>query len=393
MLCIFQRLNSLLFTTDLDVLILALNLLLRPSQQYSAQPSVSHALNISTPRLLSLAKRFNNLREYGITLVELITPKGQDKVDGLPNDTREVNFSYYPPSGSSARKEEKPAAQPEPSTFETPRKPTVSFAAPTPSSTAVNIHIDQETLQSKSPAQLLQDTLATHNLSDQDKFELMSRIRSAVSLGVGSHHLTERDKLVTVRLLATAIFGHTHNESQAQSSLLLYEPDLVSHIAELLQLDQGIPVLVQTAAAAALDALARYRNKTQEVLTAVNAGVNHGILMALYKRTIAEVADPNSTLPHSFVDALLSFVTYLSSHQTGGTMLVGAGLIPLLIQTLEVRLPHRLPVMSKTLQLLDNILYNFANAFQLFCNAHGVDILVDRIQVCHSNDEMVTHSD
>jgi hypothetical protein len=41
-------LSSLLFASDLDVLILALHLLLRPSHHYY---SVSHALNILTPRL------------------------------------------------------------------------------------------------------------------------------------------------------------------------------------------------------------------------------------------------------------------------------------------------------------------------------------------------------
>jgi E3 ubiquitin-protein ligase HUWE1 len=85
---------------------------------------------------------------------------------------------------------------------------------------------------------------------------------------------------------------------------------------------------VQTAAIAALDALARYKSKVQEVLTAVNAGVNHGILLALVRNMVVEVADPDSKLPHSFIEALLSFITYLASHASGGNMVVSAGIIP-----------------------------------------------------------------
>ena len=63
-------------------------------------------------------------------------------------------------------------------------------------------------------------------------------------------------------------------------------------------------------------------------------------------------------------------------------MVVGAGLVPILIQVIENRLPNRLYVLSKAMQLLDNVLYGYTNAFQLFCNVHGVEAVVDRIEVC-----------
>ncbi|KAJ7770214.1 hypothetical protein DFH07DRAFT_269298 [Mycena maculata] len=369
----YDRLNSLLFTPDLDVLILALNLLLRPSQQYSAQPSVSHALNISTPRLQSLAKRWPHLREYGVSLVDLASPQGSASVDALPAEAREVHFSFYRTDASgrndSDNKMDTDAELPQSS----PRK-----ALPNAASSAVSIHIDSAALQSKPDVDILADIIDKYSVPETEKFELMCRTRAAIVLKAGNE--ASREKLVVVRLLAIAIFGHTHPETQATSSLFLYEPDLINHIAELLQIDKAVPVSVQTAAIAALDALAHYRNRIQEVLTAVNAGVNHGILMALIRKTVVDVANPDSTLPHSFAEALLSFVTFIASHASGGNMVVGAGLIPLLIQVIENRLPHRLPLVSKTMQLVDNVLYSFTNAFQLFCTSRGVDVLVDRIE-------------
>ncbi|KAI0708195.1 hypothetical protein C8T65DRAFT_740208 [Cerioporus squamosus] len=385
----YDRLNSLMFSSDLDVLILALNLLLRPAQQYSSQPSVSHALNISTSRLTSLAKRWPNLRDYDINLVDLATEKGRAQVEALPTEAREVNFVFYRQASSGATGKEKEKEKEKTtegdvfdSVAQTPRKPPSSAAAPSAnastSSGAVTIHIDSKTIESKPAMDILADTIEAYNVPDSEKFELLMRIRGAQVLT--NTFAGDREKLVVVRLLSTAIFGHTHSDTQAQSSLFLYEPDLITHIAELLQLDRGVDIQVQTAAVAALDAMSRYRSKIQDVLTAVNAGVNHGILMALLRKTVSEVAQPTSTLPQAFVEALFSFITFLATHASGGNMIVGAGLIPVLIQAIENRLPNRLYLVSKTMQLLDNVLYGYTNAFTLFCNARGVEILVDRIE-------------
>ncbi|TCD71204.1 hypothetical protein EIP91_011682 [Steccherinum ochraceum] len=379
----YDRLQSLMLTSDLDILILALNLLLRPAQQYSAQPAVSHALNISTPRLVSLAKRWPNLREYDLNLIDLVGDKGKAQVEALPNDAREVFFTYYNKSAAPAVPKDKAA---EGDVFDAPtaqQTPSRKTGAANPSTSAapsgsVTVHIDGPTLQSKSAMQILADAVEKYSVPEEEKFELLSRIRYAQALA--PDHDTDREKLVAVRLLTTAIFGHTHPESQAQSSLFIHEPDLIFHIAELLQLDQGVDVQVQSAAIAALDSLGRYKGKIQEVLTAVNAGVNHGILMALLRKTVLQVADPECTLPQAHVEALLSFVTYIATHASGGNMVVGAGLVPLLIQVIENRLPNRLYVLSKAMQLLDNVLYGYTNAFQLFCNVHGIEALVDRIQ-------------
>ncbi|KAF8658329.1 hypothetical protein AX16_002096 [Volvariella volvacea WC 439] len=373
----YDRLNSLLYTADLDVLILALNLLLRPSQQYSAQPSVTHALSISTPRLQSLAKRWPQSREHGVGLVDLVTEKGGSEVEALPGEARQVNFTFYRTETESKVGAEKKVDVDAPDTvLSTPRKQ--STTTQTGVAGAVNIHIDEHTVASQSVMQVLANTMEAYAVPESEKFELLCRIRAAKVLSQASQ--SDREKLVIVRLLAVAIFGHTHQEHQAASSIFLFEPDLISHIAELLQVDKGIPVAVQTVALAALDALARYRSRLQEVLAAVNAGVNHGLLMGLFRKTIADIANPSSTLPHAFVEALLQFVTFIASHPSGGNMIVGAGLIPLLIQVIENKLPGRLQLVSKAMQLVDNVLYSFSNAFNLFCNSRGVETLVERIE-------------
>ena len=372
---LLQRINSLLSVDDLDILVLALKLMLRPAQQYSAQPSVTQALSIPTGRLLSLSKRWPHLREYGVDLVDLTTPAGNAEVDQLPSEAREVNFSFYRTDQSAKEtKEAAPAAE-----LSSEASPSKAPATSTSTAGAIMVHIDETTLQSKPMMQVFAETVHTHSVPETEKFELLSRIRAAYALAKGNKD--DRENLVTARLLSIAVYGHTHPENQAGSSLFLFEPDMIPHMAELLHVDKGISVHVQTAAIAALDALARYRGKIQEVLTAVNAGVNHGVLMALLRKTVGDIANPSSTTPQTFVEALLTFVTFIASHASGGNMVVGAGLIPLLIQLLENRLPHRLHVLSKAMQLVDNVLYSFTNAFNLFCTSRGVETLVERISV------------
>jgi len=394
--------------------------------------------------LRSLSKRWPNLREHGVGLVELVSAKGCKDVDALPDEAREVHYSFYRTDGGSKEKERekmddvedvfsataststrRPPAVPVPQSTTT-TTPTATATAPATSTTtgAVTIHIDQHTLTSKSPMFVLADTVEAYSVPDDEKFELLCRIRAAAVLSnkdkdkdkEDKEKLAIREKLVVVRLLAIAIFGHTHSEAQAMGSLFLYEPDLIAHVAELLQIDHasaacasaenggnsagagngGVSVTVQTAAIAALDALARYRGKIQEVLTALNAGVNHGVLMSLLRKTITDISSPppsRSTSPSSllsttsfsppntFVEALLSFVTFIASHAAGGNMVVSAGLVPLLVQVIGNKVQGRLGVVSKAMQLVDNVLYSFGNAFAVFCAGGGVGVLVGRIEV------------
>lgn len=369
--------NALLSTSDLDVLILSLNLLLRPSQQYAG--GLASTLSISASRLQSLARKWPYLRENGIGLVDLTSSQGPENLEGIPAEARTVGFSFYRPDSTNAGEEPKS----DDVFANTPQKHSPSGATASRSN-AVNVDIDESILLAKPAMDVLADAIQEYSIPEVETFELLCRIRAAAALAAGKR--ADREKLVVVRLLAIAIYGHTHSgvshlESHAASILFMYEPDLISHIAELLQVDRGIPIVVQTAAISALDALAHYKSKVQEVLTAVNAGVNHGLLMALVRYMVTEVANPESAIPQPFIEALLSFVTYIASHSSGGNMLVGAGLLPVLIQIMENKSASRLTVVSKTMQLVDNILYSFANAFSLFVSSRGVDVLVERIEV------------
>ncbi|EJD02952.1 uncharacterized protein FOMMEDRAFT_107991 [Fomitiporia mediterranea MF3/22] len=367
----YDRLNSLLFSSDLDVLVATLLLLLRPSQQYSSQPALSHSLHISTSRLESLAKTSPMLREHAIEMIDLVSTKGGKRLRDLPQEASEVNFTFYSRDASSS---EKPKESEDSGIFESSSRPQPAAQSSAPHT----VHLGPLAQSSRSAIEIFADAVKSHQVPDSERYELLCRVRFAQALGAGREEI--RQKLVIARLLAIAVYAHTHSETQAQSSLFLYDTDLVNRIAELLQQDHEVPVMVQMAALSALDALARYRQRVSEVLGAVNAGVNHGILMSLFRKTVADISNIESTLPNLFVDALVSFITFIASHAGGGNLVVGAGLVPILIQIIGITHEQRLPIVSKSMQLVDNVLYGVMNAFTLFCNSRGVEVLTERIK-------------
>ncbi|CAE6444639.1 unnamed protein product [Rhizoctonia solani] len=424
----YDRLNALLATCDLDVLVAVLQLLLRPSQQYSSQPPTPHSLNISAPRLQALAMRWPSLREAGIELHELLdkptqpmsvvakakapetgirfgfgtsssgfatptqvatgasTPRAGPP-SSVPN-SGDVTFQFYRKTVSATQPQE---SKPETSNAEqTPTRPSASRSTSNPFSPSKDtatttgnqtgmtvVRLTDLQNSPKSDMQIVAEAVQKYDIPDEEVFELLCRVRIARILGLNQE--SAREKLACARLLAIAIFAHTQSESLAQQQLFLYEPDLTQHLAELIHHDRNVPISVQVAAVNALDGIARYRHRSTEVLTAVNANVSHGILMGSLRKAIEEIAKPNSPMPNDFPEALLGFITYLASQSAGGTQLVGAGLVPQLILLVENRLPERMTVVSKAMPLIDNLLYGFPTAFQLFVNAHGVEAMVERI--------------
>ena len=195
--------NNLLSTSDLDVLILALNLLLRPSQQYSAQPAVSHALSISTTRLQSLARRWPHLGEHGIGLVNLAGNKGMEDLEDIPPEAREVNFNFYRTDTSSNVEPEKVLDESPEVPAASPRKLSSMMPASTQMSTAIHIRLEEQTVLAKPVMNVLADTIQSYSVPESETFELLCRIRSASSLSAGNR--ADREKLVVAHLLAIPI--------------------------------------------------------------------------------------------------------------------------------------------------------------------------------------------
>ncbi|KAI8081696.1 uncharacterized protein BX664DRAFT_376387, partial [Halteromyces radiatus] len=172
--------------------------------------------------------------------------------------------------------------------------------------------------------------------------------------------------------------AHTASESTAQNKIFVYEPHLVSHLAEAINPEKSVCYDVQTYALYALDAIARHRNKLNEILHAFNASANHGTLLYIL-RHLNNHTEPDG-LPNEFLESLFTLLAYLLQTQPGGQMLMTAGVIPTLLNIVDNQESIHLKNVTKVVGLLDTIVNNISTSFSAFCNANGLDILLARIK-------------
>lgn len=426
----FEHLNDILYTHDLDVLEAALRLVLRAAQQHSSHHP-RHEFQISKERLTTLAMIWTP-RDHGLSLVDIAQ---SEKLN--PSELSHVRFQFFKRSGSTAsaqpvasastlsttdsshaarnsphqqqqhnhhnpststptrlrNRDSRPAMLPALSTGALPATPTrtgdrgdnnatQASSAAVPAGRReglVTVDLGRITPDHGDAADLLAKAIETYEVPQEERFELFQRIR----LALGLQDARDRSQLLVCRLLAIACYGLVIGESIASTQLFLYEPDLIQRIAALVDPVQSIDMAVQSSAFYALDSLGRYRNRVSVVLNSVNASVNHGIILSVMRNLIDDLrkAEPAST--EHFVDSVLSFVAFIATSSSASHTIVGAGLVPLLVELVDIRSPDRYMVqrtISRALGLIDSLTYAVPQAFDLFCNARGLDVLVDRIK-------------
>lgn len=197
------------------------------------------------------------------------------------------------------------------------------------------------------------------------------------------------------------------------SNLFLLDPDLIDHIAGLLQGNAAISDGIQAAALLAIDACAHLRARMPEVLTAVAAHVSHGPLMSIF-RHIADNMDTGQHVRYfvcidadfpvspELVDAGFSLIAYIASSPSHVTMLTSAGVLPILLKVLGTKADRKDSVRSirmmrccmltrqyvpRALGLIDSILYSNTQALPQFTNVDGVNTLVTSVNVCFMMNE------
>lgn len=78
---------------------------------------------------------------------------------------------------------------------------------------------------------------------------------------------------------------------------------------------------------------------------------------------------------------MLSFIACLLQTQHGGQMLISAGIIPVLVHIVGNHQISQLKGIAKVVGLLDTIVNSFNNSFTAFCNAGGLDTLLEKIKL------------
>ncbi|KAL2205417.1 hypothetical protein CC79DRAFT_1042055 [Sarocladium strictum] len=225
------------------------------------------------------------------------------------------------------------------------------------------------------------------------RYEAFHRLRVAKAL---TSSREQRQRLLATRLLAITNLAYIHPEASFIEKVLRHDIDetrryqLVYQLAELIHPPSesagNIPLWLQTIGLGLIEAVAGFQAKSGDVLSALNANVNHGVLLYVIRKAVAGMKED---APEQHGDAvtetdawrtkLFSLTLFLAMMTRVGSDLVHAGLMEVLVEMLRLRSKVAQRHHSMVLAFLDSLIWTYQSAFTCFFNAEGLDAISDLI--------------
>ena len=346
--------TALLGIMETDILISVLKFLIKPAQRIVSQRAVKASLTPCQPLLEVLAHAWSS---------------GEDVVRLLDlNPELTIKFQFYRSSSSTVTtpsiKDMKPPLN---------KKQKLENEVPASGLVVVTLDPQQETLEKQ--LDHVSELVHVYNVPDSHRLELLHKVRVANALVDGKG----RTDMLAVRFLSLAVLSNILSEEQAQSKIFLFEPELISQLAQIVGSEKVIPPEVAFSSLICLDSLAHYRTKLSETLSAINAGANHGLLMQHLRKILASFESDESVYSLEYIEVFFTFLSFVSNTQSGGTLLNSAGLVPALAAAIGSKSKSNMKHVAKCATMLDNTIYGFPTTLNAFTNCDGVDITVKRI--------------
>ncbi|CCF39962.1 hypothetical protein CH063_10653, partial [Colletotrichum higginsianum] len=211
------------------------------------------------------------------------------------------------------------------------------------------------------------------------KYDVLNRLRVAKALLGGAE---SRQQALAVRLLAITNLAYIHPESTFLEKVLRHDNDetrryqLAYQLAELIHPPADgsiqVPLWLQSIVLALLEVISNYAARYQDVLSALNANVNHGILLYVIRKAVAgmKTDEPDRGIHTTEVDQwrtnLFSLTTHLAMSTRIGAEMVTAGLMDILVEILKIRSDVAQRNQSMILAFIDGLIWSYQNAFQTF---------------------------
>ena len=248
-----------------------------------------------------------------------------------------------------------------------------------------SIEIRQTAVQSTSIYELLK--LCPADMPKASRYEFLNRLRIAKAI-LGSPE--DRQLALAVRLLAITNLAYIHPEPTFVEKVLKQDNDeprryqLVYQLAELVHPSTDgtpdTPLKLQAIALAALESITVMPTKYPEVVAALNANVNHGVLLYVIRKAVASMKDDSTEADDGKVTdldhwraSLFALTLQMAMASRIGQEMSSAGLLEIMVETLSIRSKTATRNYSMVLAFLDTIIYGFNGAFTMFSNAGGLD--------------------
>ena len=235
--------------------------------------------------------------------------------------------------------------------------------------------------------------LLRENVSDlpqELQYGLLTKLRAADAL---TSSLETRRQLLAVRLLAITNLAYVYSEATFHDNVLKQDSEeprrlqLVYQLAELVhppaEGDVAVPKSLQTIAFSTLDALSQHQARFPDICAALNSNVSHGVLLYVVRKAVAEMGGQDVgdklTQQDEWRDALFSLLSNISMMHRAGGDLITAGLIPVLVEVLELRTTIAERYYGKVLAFLDQITYGGRDVVQAVVSGEILDAVSNLI--------------
>lgn len=248
-----------------------------------------------------------------------------------------------------------------------------------------SLEIPQSVVESTPIHSLLKRT--PEDMSKQSQYEVLnrSRICKAVLGGVDT-----RQQALAVRLLAIANLAYIHPESVFLEQVVKQDNDeprryhLVYQLVELIHPSapgqMAAPRWLQVIVLELLEGVAQHNAKYQDVLSALNATVNHGVLLYVIRKAVAEMKEDAPRSKEQAVelqdwrDSLFSLAFHLATTGRVGADLISAGFIDVLVDIIKMRTSIAERWHNIAISHVDTLVVSYGTpAFAAFNSANGFD--------------------
>ncbi|KAH6656670.1 hypothetical protein BKA67DRAFT_511823 [Truncatella angustata] len=236
---------------------------------------------------------------------------------------------------------------------------------------------------------------APSDLPKESRYDFLNRVRVAKAL---TGNVSSREQALKARLLAIENLAYIHQESAFVDKALKQDSDeprrfqLIYQLAELIRPSSdgssSVSRDVQAIALSLLDVLTtNIHSKIPDIFSALNATVNHGVLLYVIRKAVAEMKEDDAgegyTVEDEWRDNLFSLthhVTLAMANTSRNTPeIISAGLFDIMVEILAIRSNVAERMYSTLLANLDSLISYVQSPSFSIISAEGLDAITDLI--------------
>ncbi|KAH7040675.1 uncharacterized protein B0I36DRAFT_260057 [Microdochium trichocladiopsis] len=255
-----------------------------------------------------------------------------------------------------------------------------------------SLEIPQSSVVSTPIFRLLERT--PDDMPKEASYEFLNRLRVAKALLVSQE---TRQLALKARLLAIQNLAYIHMENSFAEKVLRQDQDeprrfqLIYQLAELIHPPSDgatvVPLDLQAIALSLLEAISGYPSKIPDIFSALNATVNHGILLYVIRKAVAEMKEDDTgsqwTIEDEWRENLFSLtlhITMAMAHTARSTPeIISAGLLDVLVEILNLRSNVAERTHGTLVGFLDSLVYNVQTSFQTLVAANGLEAITELV--------------